>query len=153
MPRPGAVRPDVLTRLNKTDRSSLLVSTALASTLLVGSLFAPTPASAVVACTQPASPAPISFSSNTDAIICVNTEPRTNAAGDAIDLSTNGAPHYIDLYSNGLLTASQDGIYTRTTGANSFITIDNVGVKAGTDFHVDIVATGYRHLWYGTDSS
>ena len=57
----------------KADRSSLLLSTALATTLIAGGLFAPTPASAVVACTQPASPLPINFSSATDAITCVNT--------------------------------------------------------------------------------
>src|ERR671925_236296 len=47
-----------LPRLRNADRKSLLLGTALASTLLVGALVTPTPAAAV-ACIQPASPNPI----------------------------------------------------------------------------------------------
>ena len=102
--------------------------TALASTFLISTLVAPAPAAAQTACTQPASPLPIIDLNVDDAIVCVNTEARTNAAGDAISLSTTDDDgHYIDLYSNGLLTASEDGIDTLTSGDNSFIAIENVG--------------------------
>jgi len=68
----------------------------LASKLLIGSIVvAPTPAAAV-ACLQPPSPSPIN--TNTvgpdQAIICVNTEPRTNPAGNVINLTTNGTGSY-----------------------------------------------------------
>jgi hypothetical protein len=62
--------------LRSADRRSLLTGTALASTLLLSSLLAPTPAAAI-ACTQPPSPAAINNFSTTDPIICINTEPRT----------------------------------------------------------------------------
>jgi len=42
--RHGVIGPFVLRRLSRVDRSSLLVTTAVASTLLVGSLLAPAPA-------------------------------------------------------------------------------------------------------------
>ena len=136
MPRPGAVRRDVLTRLNKTDRSSILVNTALASTLLVGTLFAPAPAVAQTMCTggPAAGPTPILEFSNSAPIICANNDDRkgTVADPDAINLSTAGADHYIDLYNSGPLTASEDGIDTQTEDDNSFITIENVGdIDAG----------------------
>jgi hypothetical protein len=86
-----------------TDRRSLLFGTALVSTLVLGGILAPTPASAV-ACIQPASPNPI-IDAEATFITCVNTEPRTNAAGNAIDLTTTGTGSYIDLYNSGLLTA------------------------------------------------
>jgi hypothetical protein len=68
----------------------------LASTLLIGSIVvAPTPAAAV-ACLQHPSPSPIN--TNTvgpdQAIICVNTELRTNPAGNVINLTTNGTGSY-----------------------------------------------------------
>jgi len=70
-------------------RASLLAGTALASTLLLSSLLVPAPAKAA-SCTQLPSPAPISDLNINDFIICVNTEPRTNPAGNAIELSTIG---------------------------------------------------------------
>ncbi len=79
----------------RADRKSLLLGTALASTLLLGSLLTPTPAHAV-ACIQPASPNPI-IDTQATFITCVNTEPRTSAAANAIDLTTTGAGSYIDL--------------------------------------------------------
>jgi len=67
-------------------------------------LIVPTPAAAV-SCIQPASPSPISDTEATF-ITCVNTEPRINTAGDAIDLSTTGIGSYIDLDNSGVLTAT-----------------------------------------------
>jgi hypothetical protein len=79
--------------LRSADRKSLLLGTALASTLLVGTLLTTTPAAAV-ACIQPASPNPI-IDAEATFITCVNTEPRTNAAGNAIDLTTTGSGSYL----------------------------------------------------------
>jgi autotransporter family porin len=127
-----AHRTAFLTRPKCADRKSLLLGTALASTLLLSSLFVPTPASAVRACLQPASPAPIADSSNADALVCVNTEPRTNPAGVAIQLSTNNPNLYIDLYNSGALTANfaggtAVGILINTSGTNSPVFIENIG--------------------------
>src|SRR5512147_1351342 len=60
--RRSTVRPDFLRRLNESDRASLLVGTALASTLVIGTLFAPTPATAVN-CPQPPG-GPIAINTN-----------------------------------------------------------------------------------------
>lgn len=129
--RPRVSRPDVLTRLAKVDRSSLLVSTALASTLLVGSLLAPTSAAAqTTTCSGGPAPGPTPIvEASATPIICVNADDRTSngSSPDAINLSTTGVGSYIDLYNSGLLTASGDGIGTRTADDNSFITIDNWG--------------------------
>jgi len=62
-------------RLAKSDRRSLLLGTALASSLLMGSLAAPTPAAAFTCAGDVGTgPAPISHLSINDFIICVNTE-------------------------------------------------------------------------------
>jgi autotransporter family porin len=116
-------------RLRCADRKSLLLGTALASTLLIGSLLAPTPAAAV-ACIQPASPNPI-IDAQATFITCVNTEPRTNA-GNVIDLQTTGIGSYIDLYNSGILSAYNPigeaiGIVTITVDANSPIDFVNTG--------------------------
>jgi hypothetical protein len=77
----------------RTDRRSLLLGTALASTLLLGTLTHPSPASALTCAGDIGTgPAPISHLNVNDFIYCINTEARTNAAGDAIDLSTINAP-------------------------------------------------------------
>ena len=127
----------------KTDRASLLLTTALASTLLAACLLAPTPTSAVVACVQPASPLPILDSSATDAITCVNVDDRDGGAGDAI-LTTTVSNHYIDLYNSGTLTAGDDGIFTSTTGGNSDIRIENVGDITAGDEGIEATTTGPR---------
>jgi len=102
--------------------------------LLVGNLLTLTPAHAAFDCIAgpppaPASPGPISDTGVDDSIVCVNTEPRTNAAGNAITLSTINANHYIYLNNSGILTATSTagvyGIGTRTNGATSAITILN----------------------------
>ncbi len=128
----GSQKQATLPRLRCADRRSLFAGTALASTLLLGSLLAPTPAAAV-ACIQPASPTPINDFSNTDAIICVNTEPRTAVfPGDlgAIFLQTTGAGHFIDLYNSGTLTGiglGARGIGAFTGGPGASVTVVNVG--------------------------
>jgi hypothetical protein len=96
-------------RLRSADRKSLLLGTALASTLLISAVLTPTPASAV-ACIQPPSPNPINTNTVGDnqPIICVNTEPRTNPAGNAINLTTDGTGSYIDLSNSGVLSATNN---------------------------------------------
>ena len=114
------------------DRKALLLGTALVSTLLLGTVAAPTPAHAILTCAADVgSGLPISQSSAVEPIICVNTEPRTNAAGNAIDLSTSGAGNYINLNNSGKLTAINSmgdayGIYAFTNDPSS-ITINNTG--------------------------
>jgi autotransporter family porin len=132
------LRPDFIARLKQADRASLLVSTALASTLVIGTLFAPTHALAqTTTCTGGPGPGPTPILEATTApIICVNTDDRTSngTSPDAINLSTTGNANYITLYNSGILTAVDDGIDTSTTGNNSFITIENVGaITAGDD--------------------
>ena len=131
-------QPNVRPRLAKADRSSLLVGTALASTLIIGTLFAPTLVSAqTTTCTGGPGPGPTPIlEASATPIICVNTDDRTSngTSPDAINLSTTGDDHYIDLYNSGLLTASQDAIDTRSRGDNSFITIETVGdISAATN--------------------
>jgi hypothetical protein len=126
-----AQHPSRVPRLKCADRRSLLAGTALASTLLLTGLVIPTPAQAV-ACLQPAPPAPISDSSATNPIICVNTEPRNAILGDpaAIFLSTTGAGHFIDLYNSGTLTGTgigARGILVFTGGPDASVTITNIG--------------------------
>lgn len=93
---PGKIRARTIScSLVRIDRNHCRLA-PLASTLLIGSIVvAPTPAAAV-ACLQPPSPSPIN--TNTvgpdQAIICVNTEPRTNPAGNVINLTTNGTGSY-----------------------------------------------------------
>ena len=121
-------------RLTCATRKSLLLGTALASTLLIGILVAPTPAAAVVVtCVGDVGtgPAPIlhsgagpGFLGEVDSIRCMNTEAR-NAAGAldqyaAIELSTTGADHFITLDNSGDLVAGPVagvevyGIFART---------------------------------------
>ena len=117
-------------RLPRVDRKSLLLGTALASTLLLGTVVAPTPAAAVVTCalnppSVPASPGRIDLTGTNNSIFCVNTETRINNAGTAIGLSTTGDGSFIDLRNSGALSAGAYGIYTKTNDDNSTITIRN----------------------------
>src|SRR5262245_45649793 len=98
-----------LPRIGHADRRSLLLGTALASTLLLGSLLAASPAVAVP-CTQdpPFSPNPISDPNVPTNITCVNTDPRTNAAGDAIYLNTTGDGSFIEIENSGVLEATNN---------------------------------------------
>jgi hypothetical protein len=122
--RPIQSRPSaVLPRLRLADRKSLLLGTALASTLLIVSLLAPPPAQAVTTCPPGSGQILINVA---DDIVCVNVDDRT-FAGSVIDLTTTGGNSYINLYNSGFLTAnaagSVSGITTSTTGGNSPITI------------------------------
>jgi hypothetical protein len=146
---PGKIRARTIScSLVRIDRKSLRLGTALASTLLIGSIVvAPTPAAAV-ACLQPPSPSPIN--TNTvgpdQAIICVNTEPRTNPAGNVINLTTNGTRRGISVETRfgdspvsivncGDIAASGGGdnfgIFA-TARVNSPISIENSGDIAST---------------------
>jgi hypothetical protein len=90
----------------RSDRRSLLLGTALASTFLLGSLFAPTAAHATTDCLAPSPPAPAPiFTSVADSITCVNTEAR-NGTAYAIYLNSNAPGGFIDLYNSGVLTAA-----------------------------------------------
>ena len=113
------------------DRTSLLLGTALASTLIIGCVIAPTPAMSVVATCPPGS-TPIHITNN-DSIICVNADPRSNPAGDAIYLRTIVTPgSFIDLTNTGPLQATTFGINAETRVTNGDITIENLaGIAAG----------------------
>jgi len=98
----------------------------------MGSLAAPTPAAAFTCAGDVGTgPAPISHLSINDFIICVNTEARTNTAGNAIDLGTYNADHSISLNSSGALMATDGasafGIRTTADGTNSPIDVVNSG--------------------------
>jgi autotransporter family porin len=128
---------NLLPWLRCVDRRSLLAGTALASTLLLGIMLAPTSASALTCAGDVGTgPAPIDHGAVNDFIICVNTEPRTNAAGIAIYLSTINANHFIDLYTSGTLSSTNAGtavgIFTVTSGDNSPLSIENVGAITAT---------------------
>ena len=139
-----------LCRPRNAGRASLLAGTALVSTLLLTCLLGSNPAQAA-SCIQPLSPAPISDLNVNDTIICVNTEPRSNPAGNAIELSTIGNNHLIDLYSSGALTASEAGIFANTTGNHSLITIENIGdIISGSG--VDSASSGIKSRTTGQNS-
>jgi hypothetical protein len=129
---PASQTPAILTRLTFADRKSLLLGTALASTLLIGTLLVPPrAAAAILTCAGDVGtgPAPISHS-NTDPIICLNTESGTATlvSQDAIYLATGASGAYIDLTNTatGTLTSNyRDGIGTRTSNGNSPTSINN----------------------------
>jgi hypothetical protein len=126
----------------RADRKSLLLGTALASTLLLGTLLAPTPAHAVD-CFAAATPPPgasgpiIVFPPVNDSITCTNTADRFNnpalpQAGAVIRLLTTGDLHFIDLYNGGDLTSISSalvayGISSITDGDGSPVSIVNSG--------------------------
>ncbi|MBM3545058.1 MAG: autotransporter outer membrane beta-barrel domain-containing protein [Alphaproteobacteria bacterium] len=129
--RSAQQRPIPLPRLARADRKSLLLGTALASTLLLGTFSLPSPAVAID-CTQPAPPAPITEFNVNDGITCNNTADRNNGAvSDVILLTTDGVNYSIDLYNSGDLTANANaaayGINTAVSGGDSPITIENLG--------------------------
>jgi hypothetical protein len=126
---PGKIRSRLLlAKLACPDRKSLLFGTALASTLLIASLSAPTPAHAVVNC--PPGSGPITIGAIDD-IVCINVDDRSNV-GSVITLFTNGGGNYIYLNNSGSLTATNVGadaigIVAFTNGGNSPIDILNSG--------------------------
>ena len=147
---PKAKPPLLQAPLICADRKLLLLTTALASTLVIGSLAGPTPAAAVVTCIGDiGSGVPISHLAVADTIICVNTEARTNAAGNAISLQTIGNNFPVDLDNSGDLSATALGIISYTNGDSSSTIIVNSG-----DIAVDSVAAGFgiSALGFGTNS-
>jgi Autotransporter beta-domain/Autochaperone Domain Type 1 len=122
-------------------RRALLLGTALASTLLLGSLAAPAPASAAVPCPQPPG-GPINVSSNSDSIECTNVFDIYGAPGVAISLTTSGDAYHVTLDNSGNLGAGLIGIYTLTSGNGSYIDIVNTGNITVSSFayHVGILA-------------
>lgn len=138
------LRPSWLTHDRLSGRKALLLSTALASTLVCGALLGARPAHAVTPCTQPATPAPINDAAVADDITCNNVDPRTNAAGDAIFLSTTGDGNTIVLDNDptGTLNASDDGIDVETTGDSASITVDNGAAILAGDVGIEISVAG-----------
>jgi len=95
-----------LPRLRCADRRSLLAGTALASTLLLSSLLAPTPAYALTNCLTGNPPPGRIAVTVADDIICINVDNRFNNVGTkVIDLTANGGNHYITLFNSGTLDA------------------------------------------------
>jgi|GEM_PF-939627 len=134
-------RHAISSRFGAANRKALLLGTALASTLLLGTIAAPTPATALVTCAPnppdvPASPGRIVLN-ETDEIICVNGDTRNaDVAVDraAIDLTTGiglGNAYPIYLNNSGRLqvygAGSGFGIRTETDNDGSTITIINDG--------------------------
>lgn len=136
----------VLPRPRYADRKSLLLGSALASTLLIGSLLAPAPAFAVVNCPAGTGPAPLSYLNQTDDIVCLNTEPRDGGAGGGIELQTIVGAYYIDVTNTatGTLTGGI-GIAAETQASGSPISIDNAAT-------IDTVARGIEALALGSFS-
>jgi len=163
-----------LPRLAGVDRRALLTGTALASTLLIAVMTAPTPAHAVTDClVGNPPPGPITVDAP-DAIDCVNTDARQNV-GNVIDLFTDTNPgSSIYLNNSGDLTSAAGrgirtlteradsrndvintgdidaelGIYARTTGGDSAVYVNNSGAISG--------ANSYRGIWavaYGDNST
>jgi Autotransporter beta-domain/Autochaperone Domain Type 1 len=117
-------------RLRAPSRHALLLGTALASTLLLATLAAPTQAHAVVACPPGAfpPPGPITLNPAGDSVNCVNVYDRNNAGDPVIDLLTIGAGQFISLDNGGDLTSPNDrGIRAYSQGANSPVDVFNTG--------------------------
>lgn len=134
------VQPAAPLACGRLTRRSLLLGTALASTLLLGTVATPTPAHAVT-CPQPPG-GPINVNSPVDSIDCVNVFDIFGAPSVAINLTTSNDDHFITLDNSGNLGAGEIGIYTLTTGASSFIDIVNTGDITVSSFayHVGIFA-------------
>jgi len=122
-------------RAARSNTRVLLLSTALASTLLLGTIAAPTPASAQVPClpgTFPP-PGPISITTPVGNINCVNGFDRNDGGtGIVIELVTDTPNETITLDNSGTLTAAAPagnafGVYTKTVNTGGLITITNIG--------------------------
>ena len=172
-------RAQMLPRPPNVDRASLLLTTALTSTLLIATLLSPSPASAVATC-PPAlfpPPGPIAIVNPADDIACTNVFDRSADGGAVIGLLTSGVNEDISLNNSGELVNTDDfatlGIFAITYGANSSIDIVNrgditvdsgiiaVGIRAQTDGanspisivnSGDIAATGDTYRAYGIDA-
>jgi hypothetical protein len=108
-----------LLHLARADRKSLLLGTALASTLVIGSLFTPSPAGR--------SPA---FSRPRPDVHHLHQHRAAHERRQQRDCpGTTGVSSYIGLYNSGVLTAFNNGIFTQTADANSPIFIENIGAS------------------------
>jgi hypothetical protein len=81
-------------------------------------------------------PGPIAIINPGDDISCFNVYDRSNA-GNVIDLETNAANEFINLYNSGILTGASgasavSAIFTYRGQVNSPITIENVASVAAT---------------------
>jgi hypothetical protein len=115
---PAKIQPRIRRQLGSADRNSLLLGTALASTLFIGAALCPAPASAQQAILIVSWPTPVDIDNADDCVF----------PGNCIEITTNGDGAFIDLGNSGNLTAGQQGIYTATRAANSAINIVNTGV-------------------------
>jgi hypothetical protein len=143
------------------DRKSLLLGTALASTLLLGTMVAPRPAHAVVGCAV--APGSAIYVQADDSIVCINTETRpaepvtavpASPASVAIFLQTPATAtlgvYSIYLNNSGTLTTgpastgSLYGIYTNSGNDLSPITILNSGDATLSTTESSTLAAGIR---------
>jgi autotransporter family porin len=144
-----------LARLRCFDRKSLLLGTALASTLVIGNLLSPTPANAVVNCPAAAfpPPGPIAIVNPADDIGCTNVFDRHYNAGSVIGLATDGANEYIALDNSGDLVntsgAGALGIFAFTADDDSPIDVVNSGDVTA---YSGIIAFGIRARSVGANS-
>ena len=132
--RPVLRAPAIRTRLHSADRKSLLLGTALASTLFLSSLLAPTSSvAAPVTCTQPR-PDPIADTATVGPLICVNTDTRNGGgAYDAIHLTSSVTNYFISLNSIGALIApNYAGVFAATNADGAYIDITNRGPVTAT---------------------
>ncbi|MGV1013438.1 MAG: autotransporter domain-containing protein [Methyloceanibacter sp.] len=136
MSPPRARRQIALPRLGCADRKSLLLGTALVSTLLIGTIVAPSTVHAVdCLATAPLPPGAITVNV-ADEITCFNTNDRAGAI--AINLTTGGGannPYSIYLNNSGALTATANvalAILTRTNNDYSSISIINSNTLVAT---------------------
>jgi len=125
-------RPAITFRPQSHRRAALLTGTALATTLLLVALVAPTPAIAVVGDCDDAGPDAVSITSATP-IVCINTEVRNDpTVGYAISLDTTADGASITVNNSGDLTVAPVtgdayGIYAYTREDYSPINIVNSG--------------------------
>jgi hypothetical protein len=130
LPRTKSLARTISRRIAWADRKSLLLGTALTSTLILAVLVPRSPARAL-SCPQPPG-GPIALSSTTEPITCVNAFNIYNAPDTAISLRTNGTGLFIALNNSGNLSAVNAGgdafgIYTDTLNSDSPISIVNTG--------------------------
>ena len=122
----------LLPQLRFADRKSLLLGTALASTLFIGSVLAPKSAHAATNCLT-GNPPPGAITTNVaDSIICINVDDRFNVGPAVIRLQATGGNHYIELLNSGILTninpaGYANGLAAATSGGNSPISVTNAG--------------------------
>ena len=125
-------------RVERADHRALLLGTALATTLLIGVLSAPSAAYAQATCdlgepgvSNPPGPIDIAPPPAVGSITCDNDFDRRINGGAVINLNTDNPDEFIVLDNSGHLTAVNGapaaGIRTDTTGTGSFITITNAG--------------------------